>query len=640
MTQDQQISNLTSQLQQIIEQTPSGFLPKVYYGLTRGAQTYRFIEDNVFNVVLPGEVGSAYELYSTVESDSNYIPAIAVQINENQIQVVIEGDYRVNTATFDAVNTTDGSTTQITLTSPLTLQDASYLGQYNAQENPSKQITVLNNLETGAKNVVFASIDYNSDGRFNWAEIGGFSNGTDGKCIYSVSSINASSVFSVIKSGDSFVVADEFTYDGTTYSGIGDVYLVNTTSPFVVTLNGNIRGAQGVQGVQGVPGQNGTNGYTPYIQSGNWYINGVDTGVRAYGHDGANGVNGQAFNIQSHFYSTPANYGQPDNVGPEGETLLQLPTLPQGDISGKGYVVYDPLTTPLYPFYDLYYANNGDATWTVMHPFSGIKGQDGQDGYTPYIQNGHWYINGVDTGVNATGATGATGADGADGVPVMFVATDLSTSTDTLAISLIEPSSARTTLGIGNLVISQNGYLAEITAKTTTTITTTFVKSLVGPQGGTGATGATPNISVTATQLPGGSTPTATRSGTDENPIIDFGIPVYTPPTHGKERVYQNQPVGNLSKNVTIDASINPTMIMFEAKTSGGNVVIKTIPYEIAKGWNYNLMIHDNRDCYLVASTFNLTESVSGSNKTITITYTQSSQSGFTNNSQGCWLIW
>lgn len=46
-----------------------------------------------------------------------------------------------------------------------------------------------------------------------------------------------------------------------------------------------------------------------------------------------------------------------------------------------------------------------------------------------------------------------------------------------------------------------------------------------GDTGATGATGATPNISVTATELPAGSSPTATRSGTNENPLITFGIP-------------------------------------------------------------------------------------------------------------------
>lgn len=46
-----------------------------------------------------------------------------------------------------------------------------------------------------------------------------------------------------------------------------------------------------------------------------------------------------------------------------------------------------------------------------------------------------------------------------------------------------------------------------------------------GDKGDKGDTGATPNISVTATELPAGSSPTATRSGTNENPLITFGIP-------------------------------------------------------------------------------------------------------------------
>lgn len=53
----------------------------------------------------------------------------------------------------------------------------------------------------------------------------------------------------------------------------------------------------------------------------------------------------------------------------------------------------------------------------------------------------------------------------------------------------------------------------------------TGAKGDKGDKGDTGATGATPNISVTATKLPADAQPTATRSGTDENPIITFGIP-------------------------------------------------------------------------------------------------------------------
>lgn len=35
----------------------------------------------------------------------------------------------------------------------------------------------------------------------------------------------------------------------------------------------------------------------------------------------------------------------------------------------------------------------------------------GDDGHTPYIQDGYWYINGVNTGVKSTGDQGAPGTD-------------------------------------------------------------------------------------------------------------------------------------------------------------------------------------------------------------------------------------
>lgn len=46
-----------------------------------------------------------------------------------------------------------------------------------------------------------------------------------------------------------------------------------------------------------------------------------------------------------------------------------------------------------------------------------------------------------------------------------------------------------------------------------------------GEKGDTGPIGLTPNISVSASTLPTGSTATANRSGTNENPTIAFGIP-------------------------------------------------------------------------------------------------------------------
>lgn len=45
----------------------------------------------------------------------------------------------------------------------------------------------------------------------------------------------------------------------------------------------------------------------------------------------------------------------------------------------------------------------------------GIDGKDGENGKTPYIQNGYWYIDGVNTNVKAQGADGKNGVDGTDG---------------------------------------------------------------------------------------------------------------------------------------------------------------------------------------------------------------------------------
>ena len=56
-----------------------------------------------------------------------------------------------------------------------------------------------------------------------------------------------------------------------------------------------------------------------------------------------------------------------------------------------------------------------------------------------------------------------------------------------------------------------------------------------GDPGTPGAPGATPNISVAATALPSSDDPTATRSGTDLNPLITFGIPAGKDGTDGDD---------------------------------------------------------------------------------------------------------
>lgn len=388
-------------------------MPQVFYGLTRGENTYRFPTDYIFNVdeSVGGDIGDAYELFKTQETDSNYIVAVAVRISEEQLQIVIKGDYTIDETKFNIVNMTTGKKDAITIPGgTLTLSPASYLGDYPANENKEKQITILNDLETGRKNVVFASIDYSHDNIYNWIRIGSFYNGVDGSSVIAVNSSTYQTIIeNVAKVNDTILFGEEFSANNIAFK-IGDLYLVNTLNPLTLSSIGNIRGPQGPQGIQGLPGKNGTNGLTPTIGSnGNWFIGSTDTNVKALGTNGTNGVDGQSFSMQSGLYSTLENWGKENNNNPEGEALLQLPTLPQTDISGKGYVVFDPLTTPLEPFYDLYWANNGDTEWTIIHPFNGMRGQDGADGNTPYIKGGTWWIGNTNTGIAATGPQGPQG---------------------------------------------------------------------------------------------------------------------------------------------------------------------------------------------------------------------------------------
>ena len=402
-------------MNQLLSQAPAGFLPRVYYGLTRGNDTYRFADGASLTQEVTGSVGTAFQLYSENETDNNYIPAVAVKQDENTIKIVIRGDYNVNTSSFNAVNMTTGASATVTFTNPLTLQPASSLSDYPAEDNKEKQITVIYDLETNSKNVIFASLDYNSDGVYNWVEIGNFVDGIDGLSVRSINSSNYSSVKALCRVNDTLLAGEAFTADGTSFV-IGGLYNVDTLSPFALTLVGNIRGATGATGATGAAGADGEDGATPYIQDNYWYIDGTNTNVKAIGTDGTDGADGTSFQMQSGLYSVPANWGQSGNIDPDGNTLLQLPTLPTTGITGKGYVVYDPLTTPLAPYYDLYYANDGDVSWTIIHPFNGVAGQNGTDGYTPYIQNNNWYINGVNTGVPATGPQGPQGPTG-QGVP-------------------------------------------------------------------------------------------------------------------------------------------------------------------------------------------------------------------------------
>ena len=78
-------------------------------------------------------------------------------------------------------------------------------------------------------------------------------------------------------------------------------------------------GEAGPQGPQGDPGKDGTTPVITIGSSGNWYINGVDTGVKAQGADGQNGAQG------ADGTSLLTGNGVPsDTLGKNGDSYIDL----------------------------------------------------------------------------------------------------------------------------------------------------------------------------------------------------------------------------------------------------------------------------------------------------------------------------
>lgn len=143
LEQDTQIEQLRTDVNTLLTQSPAGFLPVVFYGVTRGQQTYRFPIDYIINLnPINGEIGDAFSLSSDLET-GNYINAVAVKISDYQLKIIIKGDYTTYAEEFTLTNLRTGATQEVTLESVITLQNASYLGDYPAQDNQNKQITVL-----------------------------------------------------------------------------------------------------------------------------------------------------------------------------------------------------------------------------------------------------------------------------------------------------------------------------------------------------------------------------------------------------------------------------------------------------------------------------------------------------------------
>ena len=73
------------------------------------------------------------------------------------------------------------------------------------------------------------------------------------------------------------------------YAQAIDLGFTGTLEEFVELISGK----DGANGKDGAPGKDGADGKTPYIENGYWYVDGVNTGVKAEATDGINGANGK-----------------------------------------------------------------------------------------------------------------------------------------------------------------------------------------------------------------------------------------------------------------------------------------------------------------------------------------------------------
>ena len=268
--------------------------------------------------------------------------------------------------------------------------------------------------------------------------------------------------------------------DKTNSEGLIDTYTItysdDTTSTFIV-----VNGEQGPQGIQGMPGSNGhtpvisidattgnwvvdgtdtgfsakgpagQNGLTPHVgQNGNWWIGETDTGVKAEGQNGQNGAsvttgNGAPASGRGNVGDTYIDlntgeiYDKTENgwekqAGNSGFAIPHIGTNgnwwvgendtgiaatgPQGPAGRSIVSVEKTYSDGNVDTYTITYSDNTYSYFYVTNGTSGTAGAQGvpgTDGHTPVIiigSNGNWFIDGVDTGVAATGPQGNSGQNG------------------------------------------------------------------------------------------------------------------------------------------------------------------------------------------------------------------------------------
>lgn len=159
-----------------------------------------------------------------------------------------------------------------------------------------------------------------------------------------------------------------------------------------------VQGERGLQGIQGLPGQDG---HSPVVNiiNGYWYIDGVNTNVKAVGQDGRNGQDGKD--------GVNGKDGITPHIGADGYWYI-------GNTNTNVKAKAQDGHTPAITIVDGYWYIDGVNTNQLAQ---GATGQQGEQGHAPTISivDGYWHIDGVNTNVRAEGQDGLTPHIGANG---------------------------------------------------------------------------------------------------------------------------------------------------------------------------------------------------------------------------------
>lgn len=149
---------------------------------------------------------------------------------------------------------------------------------------------------------------------------------------------------------------------------------------------------------------NGVDGKTPSITieaNDNWFVDGIDTGIKAKGEKGDTG---SGFNTTRQYSSVSDMMADTNPANDSEIVVVVLDDVGNFYMRLSSYVDPDGITNGYLPI--------GSAQ--DISTIKGEPGKDGTDGITPHIDSAtkHWFLGTTDTGVTAEGKDGTDGDNG------------------------------------------------------------------------------------------------------------------------------------------------------------------------------------------------------------------------------------